>query len=151
RYQRFLRVVWVLSQVALIGVLAVYAARGAGFAKRSAAGRIGTGMLLGMLGFGLVWLVQLPFGLAGLWWQRRYGISRLGYVDVIVQSWLGLGGMFLFLCLALLVVMAIAAPLPRAWPFVGAPIFAALALLVGFLQPYLLPATHLVHRGQLVT
>jgi STE24 endopeptidase len=149
-YQSFLRIDWALSQVVLIGVLVLYAARGAGFARRSAAGRIGTGMLLGMLGFGLVWIAQLPFGLAGLWWQRRYGISHLGYFDWIVQSWLGLGGTFLFLCLALLVVMGIARPLPRAWPFVGAPAFAALALLVGFVQPYLQPSTHPVHRGRLV-
>jgi STE24 endopeptidase len=33
---------------------------------------------------------------------------------------------------------------------VGAPVFVALGLLVGFLQPYLLPSTHLVHRGPVV-
>ncbi|HEY2938020.1 MAG TPA: M48 family metalloprotease [Gaiellaceae bacterium] len=150
RYQRFLRIDWVLSQLALVGVLGLYAVRGAGFARQSAAGRIGTGMLLGMLGFALVWLAQLPFGLASLWWQRRYGISHAGYFQWIVEGWFGLGGLFLFLCLALLIVMGLARPLPRAWPVVGAPVFVGLALLVGFLQPYLLPSTHEVHRGPLV-
>ncbi|MGI9111807.1 MAG: hypothetical protein ACR2GT_06390 [Gaiellaceae bacterium] len=46
-------------------MLALYAWRGAGFARESAAGRIGTGMLLGMIGLALVWLSQVPFRLAG--------------------------------------------------------------------------------------
>jgi STE24 endopeptidase len=149
-YQRFVQIEWLLSQLVLLTVLAAYAARGARFASRSAAGRVGTGMLLGMLGFGLVWLAQLPFGLAELWWERRWGISSLGYVEWIVESWWGLGGTFLFLCLALLIVMGLAGPLPRAWPVVGAPIFVALGLLVAFLQPYLLPSTHIVDRGPVV-
>ena len=149
-YQRFLQVEWLLSQLVVLVVLAVYAARGATFTRASAAGRVGTGMLLGMLGFALVWLTQLPFGLVTLWWERRWGISNAGYVTWIVESWWGLGSTFLFLCLALLIVMGLARPLPRAWPVVGAPIFVALGLLVGFLQPYLLPSTHLVHRGPVV-
>jgi STE24 endopeptidase len=151
RYQRFLQIDWILSQLALLAVIVVYARRGAGFARQSAAGRIGTGMLLGMIGFALVWLAQLPFGLAALWWERRHGISRSGYLQWIVQGWLGLGGLFLFLCLALLIVMGLARPLPRAWPFVGAPIFVALALLAGFVQPYLIPSTHRVRSGPLAT
>ena len=149
-YQRFLQIEWLLSRLSLLAVLAAYAAQGAKFTRHSAAGRVGTGMLLGMIGFGLVWLVQLPFGLATLWWQRKWGISRAGYLRWIVESWWGLGGTFLFLCLALLIVMGLAKPLPRAWPVVGTPIFVAIALLVGFVQPYLIPSTRLVHTGPLV-
>jgi STE24 endopeptidase len=149
-YQRFLGIDWVLAQVALLAVLAGYAVGGARFARESSAGRLGTGMLLGMLGFALVWLAQFPFGLAGLWWERRHGVSRQGYFEWIVESWWELGGEFLFLCLALLIVMGLAKPLRRSWPLVGAPMFVGLALLVGFLQPYLLPATHRLHDGPVV-
>ena len=62
---------FLLSQVVLLVTLGLYARYGARFTRESAAGRIGTGMLLGMLGFGFVWLSQLGFGLAELWWQRR--------------------------------------------------------------------------------
>ena len=79
-YERFLRIDFVLSQIVLVVVLALYAARGARFTRESAAGRIGTGMLLGMLGFAIVWMAQLPFGIAGLWWERRHHISREGYL-----------------------------------------------------------------------
>ena len=147
RYQRFLRIDWVLAQASLLGTLALYAVRGAGFARQVGCRAHRHRLLLGMIGFALAWLAQLPFGSVALWWQRRYGVSRLGYLEWIVQSWWGLGGMFLFLCLALLVVMGLARLLPRAWPVVGAPVFVGLALLVGFLQPYLLPSTDAVSSG----
>ena len=61
-FERFLRWSYVVSALVLIGVFAVYARYGIRFARESAAGRIGTGMLLGMLGLAIVWLVQIPFG-----------------------------------------------------------------------------------------
>src|SRR6185436_16717395 len=89
-YQAFLRVLWVASAIALIVVLWVYARKGARFARESAAGRIGTGMLLGMLGLGFVWLAELPFSVVGLWWERRHHIAKQSYLDVIVGGWFGL-------------------------------------------------------------
>ncbi|MBA3434799.1 MAG: hypothetical protein H0U08_11990, partial [Actinobacteria bacterium] len=64
RYERALYVLWVLSQGALFVTLWLYARRGAAFARESAAGPIGTGMLLGMLGLAIAWLVDLPFRVA---------------------------------------------------------------------------------------
>ncbi len=142
RFARFERALWVLSQIALVGVLAVYAARGARFARESAAGPIGTGMLLGMLGFALVWLVQVPFQLASLWWERRYGIVSAGYLDRLLEGWFGLGAEFLFLCLALLIVMALAGVMGDRWWLVGGPVFVGLAALFLSVSPYLLPNIH---------
>ena len=102
-------------------------------------GRIGTGMLLGMLGFAIVWLVQIPFGLLDLWWQRRHDVSELGYVDWLFLNWFALGGEFLFVCLALLIVMGLAGPLGNWWWIPGAAVFVGLALLFTFVSPYLIP------------
>ena len=139
RYERFVRINLLLSQIALVVVLGLYAWRGHRLMRESAAGRIGTGMLLGMLGLALVWLVQVPFGLAELWWQRRHGLSRVEYPIWIVDNWLALGSEFLFICLAILVVMALARPLRQRWWMVGGPFFVGLALLFVFVYPYLLP------------
>ncbi|MGH3041398.1 MAG: hypothetical protein ACRDNG_06630, partial [Gaiellaceae bacterium] len=103
-FERFLRWSSVASVLVLIGAFAVYAHYGARFVRESAAGRIGTGMLLGMLGFAIVWLVQVPFGLLDLWWQRRHDVSELGYVDWLFLNWFALGAEFLFVCFALLIV-----------------------------------------------
>ena len=102
RYERFVDWNWVLSQVALLVVLAVYAKKGVAFVRQSAAGRIGTGMLLGMLGLALVWLSQLPFGLAGHWWDRRHDLTTQGYLSWAFSNWGELGAEFLSICLALL-------------------------------------------------
>jgi STE24 endopeptidase len=120
-------------------VLALYAWRGARFARESAAGRIGTGMLLGMLGIALAGLSQLPFQLGSLWWERRHGLWKTGYLDWFLESWVVLGAEFLFICLWLLVAMALAALLPNRWWLAATPVFVALALLFAFIFPYLVP------------
>jgi STE24 endopeptidase len=107
--------------------------------RESAAGRIGTGMLLAMLGFAILWLVQLPFGLADLWWQRRHGVSFSGYAEWILDNWLGLGGEFLFVCLAILIVMGLAGVFRRLWWIPGGTVFVGLATLFAFVLPYLIP------------
>lgn len=137
-YGLVLDVLAVAAVVALVAVLAVYAAKGASFARESAAGRIGTGMLLGMLGLGLVWLFQIGFGLAQLWWQRRHDLSEQGYVEWLLEDWWALGAEFLFVCLALVIVMGLAGPLRNWWWVAAAPAFVGLAVLFAFLLPFLL-------------
>src|SRR2546423_3565984 len=107
-YERFLWVDSLLATAVTIVVFLVYARFGKRFVRDSAAGPIGTGMLLAMLGFALVWLVGLPFQIAALWWERRYGVTHVNYWEVIFGGWLGLGAVFAFLCLAVLVVMGFA-------------------------------------------
>jgi STE24 endopeptidase len=97
-------------------------------------------MLLGMLGLALVWLVQIPFGLLDLWWQRRHDVSELGYADWLILNWFSLGGEFLFICFALLIVMGLAGPLGDWWWIPGAAVFVGLAALLTFVSPYLIPA-----------
>ena len=149
RYERFFRFEFVLSQLVLIGVLILYAKHGARFAKESAAGRIGTGMLLGMIGLALVWLSQVPFRLAEVWWDRRYDQTESGYLETLFANWLQLGAEFLFISFALVVVMALAGPLPRRWWLAAAPFFIALATLFSFIYPYL-TATKPLRRTDLV-
>lgn len=142
-YESFLRVLALLSAATLIGVLVLYASRGVRFARESAAGRIGTGMLLGMLGLGFVWLAQLPFAVVGLWWERRHHISKQGYFDLVVGSWFGLAAVFVFACLAILIGMGLAGLWRRCWWLAAAPTFVAIGLLVSFINPYLVsPQLH---------
>lgn len=140
-----------LLQVATLVTFALYAARGAAFMRESAAGRIGTGMLLGMIGFAILWLVQLPFALVDFWWQRRYGLAHGSWFDwigLVFGGWAGLGLAFVFLCLALLIVMGLAGLLGRHWWIVGSPVFVGLAALFLFVLPYLTPV-HRLHRARL--
>jgi STE24 endopeptidase len=136
-FERFVRIELLLSELVILSVLALYAVYGRRFMRESAAGRIGTGMLLGMVGLAFVWLALLPFGLVELWWERRHDISTLGYSEWVVGTWFGLGGEFLFVCLALLVVMGLAGPFRDRWWIPGGAVFVGLAMLFAFVYPYL--------------
>jgi STE24 endopeptidase len=137
RYELFHRVNWLLSTVFLFVVLGFYALRGVRFMRESAAGPIGTGMLLAMLGFGLVWLVNVPFTVAGNWWDRRHGVSKIDYGELLFGGWLALGVEFLFLSLSVLIVMGLARLVGGWWWIPGSLAFVALATLFVFISPYL--------------
>jgi STE24 endopeptidase len=137
RYETFFYVDWVLAQIALLATLVLYARRGASFTRESAAGPIGTGMLLGMLGLAIVWLVGLPFGVAGLWWARRHDQAEIGYLEWLLDDWTVLGAEFLSVCVALLLVMGLARRLGDRWWLPGAAVFVAIAALFTFVTPYL--------------
>jgi STE24 endopeptidase len=141
--ERFFLFTWVLGQVALFTTLWIYARRGPRFARESAAGPIGTGMLLGMLGLGIVWLVQLPFTLLDVWWARRYDLTEAGYLEWALRHWFELGGAFVSLCIALLVVMFLARRLGEIWWIPGAFAFVAIGATFAFAQPYLGETTSL--------
>jgi STE24 endopeptidase len=140
-YERLLDIDRLLGELTLLVVLAVYARQGHRLMRESAAGRIGTGMLLGMMGFAIVWLAEIPFGLLAVWWERRHGVSHEGYVSSVVSGFLGLGGEFLFVSFALLVAMGLAGLSRRWWWVAAAPLFAGLALLSSYLSIYLIPET----------
>ena len=137
RFERFLYVLWVLSQVALLATLWIYVRKGAAFTRESEAGPIGTGMLLGMLGLAIVWLVNLPFRLVGHWWALRYDITDAGYVTWLLDDWILLGAQFVSLCLALVIVMGLARRLGDNWWLPGAAVFVAIAAFFTFVSPYL--------------
>lgn len=150
-YERFTSLNTVASVIALLVVLALYARHGERFTRESAAGRVGTGMLLGMLGFAFVWFAQLPFGLLQLWWDRRHDVSEVGYLEWVVSSWFSLGGVFLFVCAAIVIVMALAKPLRDLWWIPGAAVFVGLGLLFTFVSPYLIPDQHRLRDERLAT
>jgi STE24 endopeptidase len=105
-------------------------------------------MLLGMLGFALVWLAQVPFTVLDLWWQRRHHLTHVGYVTSVLGGWLALGTEFLFLCVALAVVMGFARLVGERWWIPATPVFVGLALLFAFVSPWF-GSTHKLHDSQL--
>src|SRR5438045_8300221 len=52
-FERFLEFSWIGEQLLLVAVFVAYARWGVGFMKESAAGPIGTGIFLAMMGFAL--------------------------------------------------------------------------------------------------
>ncbi|HEY7731274.1 MAG TPA: M48 family metalloprotease [Gaiellaceae bacterium] len=137
-YERLYLVLWPLSVVALLATLWLYAKRGAAFARESAGGPIATGMLLGMLGLACVWLSQLPFDLVSFWWARRHDLFEGGYLEWAFGSYFELGATFLWICLAILIVMGLARWLGDRWWLPAAVAVAAIGALLTFASPYLI-------------
>jgi STE24 endopeptidase len=137
RYERFLLILWVLGVVVTLGTLAIYARVGGRFTEESAAGPLGTGMLLGMLGLAILWLTQLPFTVVGLWWSRRHDVSHMGYFEAVFGDWVALGATFISVCVALLIVMGLARRVGSWWWIPGAAVFTAIAAVGVFVGPYL--------------
>jgi STE24 endopeptidase len=148
-YELFHRINWLLSSVVLFVVLAIYSVRGVRFMRESAAGRIGTGMLLAMLGFGLVWLVSVPFALAGNWWDRRHDVSKVDYFELLFGGWLALGAEFVFLSLSVLIVMGLAGFVGDWWWIPGSVVFVGLATLFVFISPWLVTGTKAIEDSKL--
>jgi len=88
RYGRVGLLLFLASQLTLVLVLAGYARWGVRLTRESAAGRIGTGMMLGMLGLAFVWLAEQPFTVLQLWWERRHGLLKVDYFSGIFGGWL---------------------------------------------------------------
>ena len=136
-FETFLRWNSLVSLVVVLVVLGLYARYGGRFARESAAGPIGTGMMLGMLGLGILWISQIPFGLAEIWWARRHDAAEVSYLEWLFGYWVGLAGEFGFICLALVIVMGFAQVLRDRWWVAGAPTFVALYVLFAFSLPWL--------------
>jgi len=125
-----------LTQLAVLGLFARYGVR---WTRESAAGPIGTGMLLGMIGFALVWAAELPFAVLEVWWRHRYGLSA-SYAQATVGNWFALGAEFVTLCVALAIVMGLARArrIGDRWWLPAAPVFVGLTTLLAFVTPWLL-------------
>ncbi len=141
-YERVPLILWVLVQIALVTAFWVYARRGAAMTRESAAGPIGTGMLLGMLGLALTWAVRLPFGLTALWWDRRHDVSEVGYLEWALGGWAELTASFISICIALLIVMALARAIGEWWWIPGAAVFVAIAFGFNAIAPWLTSDLH---------
>ena len=133
------RFIWLAQVVAQLVVLGLFARYGVRWMRESAAGPIGTGMLLGMIGFALVWAAELPFSVLDVWWRHHYGLSG-SYVQATIGNWFALGAQFVLLCAALLIVMGLARrrSIGNLWWLPAVPVFVGLRIVLAFIAPWLL-------------
>jgi len=140
-YSFVARFFWLGTTLTQLVVLGIYVRFGVRWMAESAAGPVGTGMLLGMIGFALVWVAELPFAVLEVWWQRRHGLSG-DYVEATLGNWVALGSAFIALCVALGVAMNLARIrwIGDRWWIPAAPVFVGIRTLLAFVAPYLLPS-----------
>jgi STE24 endopeptidase len=133
---RLLLLVGVAVQLAVLAVLAVLGRR---LAQGFALGEIGAGVMIGVAASLFVTLATLPVGLVGLWWDRRYGISKQEYWSYVLGLWSGVLARTVAVAIVLAVVMSLARRFPRGWWAIVAPLFvgvgAAFVVVAALLAP----------------
>jgi STE24 endopeptidase len=137
-YERFVRIVLVLSLVATIVALLVLVRRMPRVARSTGLGPIGAGMIVGTVMLVVLWAVNLPFAMALRWWDQRHDLAEGSWVDWLVAPWAELGGAVVYVMLVIAIVMVFARRYPRFWWAAVTPFFLGLSAFFLFIAPYLL-------------
>jgi STE24 endopeptidase len=149
-FDRFLRWEWAVSTLVELATLGVLAVLGPRIARAFQLGRVGAGVMVGAAATLALWLVGLPFGLLALWWSRRYGVERKGYVAWLLSQWPSLLGQVVGLTIALTILLLLAGRWKRRWWLAAGPVFVAIGALLVFVLPYVeTVGTRAPHRTRL--
>jgi STE24 endopeptidase len=105
---------------------------------------------VGALAAAALLVARLPFGLATLWWQRRYGIAELGYGAWLFDLLGPLAVRAALLAFACALCLWLAGRLGRRWWVAAAPVFVAVGVAVIVVQPLLSPRLERVRRPDVV-
>ena len=136
RYERFVRIDLVLSLVATIVALAIFARRAPQFARNTGLGPIGAGLIVGMVVLIILWAVNLPFSIALRWWADRHDLTKGSWGEWLVAPWGELAVQVAFVMLQIAVIMSFARRFPRYWWLPVTPIFLTLAFAFSLVLPY---------------
>jgi STE24 endopeptidase len=149
-FESFLRWEWVaatLVQLATLVALALVAPR---IARAFELGRVATGVMVGAVTTLSLWAVGLPFGFLSLWWSRRYGIEKQGYVSWLLAQWPSLLAQVVGLTIVLTILLLLAGWLRRRWWLVAGPLLVAIGAGIVFVLPYLITLdTRAPHKTKL--
>src|SRR6478672_7106572 len=149
RYSSGVRALFLLGTVVELAVLAVLALLGRRLARGFALGEIGAGVMIGVAASLFVTLATLPVGLASLWWDRRYGITKQEYWGFVLGQWSGVLAQTATVAIVLAVVMSLARRFPRGWWAIVAPLFVAVGAVFVVVGALLAPiGTHPIRDPQ---
>jgi STE24 endopeptidase len=138
RFDGLLRWDWAASVLVGIAALVVLSRLGPRLAAAWELGRVATGVMVGAVATLVVWAVSLPFGLVALWWGRRYGLAKQGYVEWLFAQWPALLGQVVGLTIVLTILMLLAGRFPHWWWLPAGALFTAVAFVLILVLPYLM-------------
>jgi STE24 endopeptidase len=149
-FDGFLRWDWVAATLVGLAVLLVLVRLGPRIAGAWELGRVGTGVMVGAVATLALWAAGLPFGFAALWWGRRYGIEKQGYLNWLLSQWPSLLGQVVGLTIVLTILLLLAGRFERFWWAIAGPLFTAVAFVLVLLIPYVATiGTRPPHRTKL--
>src|SRR5438093_101052 len=137
RYGSGERLLWFLSTLATLAALVVLAWRLPRSARALGLGRVGSAIVIGMVVVATLWLVRLPFTIAGLWWQHHYGLGPFDPGSWFGTQWALLSSQAVFALAAIGLAVGLAVRFPRTWWIPGGVVVVGLVALLAFLTGWL--------------
>ncbi|MGH3001623.1 MAG: M48 family metalloprotease [Gaiellaceae bacterium] len=140
RYSHGEQALWAAGTAASLAALAVLAWRLPRSIRGMGLGRIGSAIVAGMVLLVTLWAVSLPFGLAGLWWQHRWGLGPFDVAAWLDSQWAGLASEAVAVMGGIVLLVGLAGRFRRWWLIVG-PVIVAIAAAFAFVGGYLAQAS----------
>jgi STE24 endopeptidase len=137
RYGNGERLLWLLSTLVTLAALGVLAWRLPRSARALGLGRVGSAIVIGMVVVATLWLVRLPFTIAGLWWQHHYGLGPFDPGSWFATQWALLSSQAVFALAAIGLAVGLAVRFPRTWWIPGGVVVVGLVSLLAFLSGWL--------------
>lgn len=136
RYERFLNYNWLLGTLATLTALVVMVRRAPRLARSLGLGPVNSGIVTGIVVTTVVWAVSLPFGIASAWWQRRHGISKQGWDEIVFSPWGVLLGQTAGAVVVLAILLLFAKRYARNWWLAAGIVLLVLGFCLQFVLPY---------------
>lgn len=112
-------------------------------------GRIGSGIVAGMVLLVTLWFVGLPFSLADLWWQHHWGLGPFDVFAWLMAQWSTLGPEAIFAMATIALIVGLGGRFRRWW-LVAWPIVVVFAAFFAFVSGWIAAlASHPLHDPQL--
>ncbi|HET7127565.1 MAG TPA: M48 family metalloprotease [Gaiellaceae bacterium] len=112
-------------------------------------GRIGSGIVAGMVLLVTLWFVGLPFSLADLWWQHHWGLGPFDVLAWLTAQWSTLGPEAVFAMATIVLIVGLGGKFRRWW-LIASPIVVVFALFFAFVSGWIVVlASHPLHDPQL--
>jgi STE24 endopeptidase len=102
-------------------------------------GRIGSGIVVGMVLLVALWFVGLPFSLFDLWWRHHWGLGPFDVFAWLTAQWSTLGPEVVFAMATIVLLVGLAGRFRRWW-LIAAPIVVVFAALLAFVSGWIAAA-----------
>jgi Zn-dependent protease with chaperone function len=138
RYERFVRINWVLGLAVELAVLVLLVRRAPRMVRGMELGPVSAGIVVGMVTLVTLYAVQLPFGFVDQWWAERHGLATNDYLSWLIAPWAEISALAVYAMATIAIVMGLARWLGERWWIAAAPLFIVIvgsfALLFGWLS-----------------
>jgi STE24 endopeptidase len=123
RYERVVRLTWLLGLAAELAALVALVRRAPRMVRGMELGPVSAGIVVGMVTLVTLYAVQLPFGLVDQWWAERHDLATGDYLAWLLAPWIQISAEAVWAMATIGIVMVLARHFGERWWLAAAPVF----------------------------